>query len=98
MITHTEEDITAAASLLGVLGHAKRLEVMLLLHSVGPLSVSELIDRVGMEQSAMSHQLRVLRDARLVSSTRHGKRVLYRLHDHHIAHIIVDALAHVAEP
>ena len=51
-----------------------------------------------MEQSAMSHQLRALREARLVRSTRRGKRVLYELHDHHVARIIEDALFHTREP
>ncbi len=90
------EVIERTAALLGLLGHPKRLEALLLLRD-GPLSAGELASQLGLEQSAMSHQLRLLRDARLVSSDRQGRRVLYRLTDHHVAHIIGDALAHVSE-
>jgi len=45
----------------------------------------------------MSHHLRVLRDARLVRTERRGKHVIYRLHDHHVAHIVEDAISHVIE-
>ena len=45
----------------------------------GPLAVGEITARLGMEQSAVSHQLRVLREAELVRVERHGKRRLYKL-------------------
>ena len=45
----------------------------------GPLSVGEITELLGMEQSAVSHQLRVLREADLVKAERHGKRRLYTL-------------------
>ena len=60
-----------------------------------PQSVSELVASVGMEQSAVSHQLRVLRDGGLVVGERHGRRVLYSLHDHHVAWLIDQAIGHV---
>lgn len=97
MTTPTKPDIAETASLFAALAHPGRLGVVLALHEAGSLSVSELMDRVGLEQSAMSHQLRVLREARLVQTERNGKQVLYRLHDHHVAHIVVDALSHVRE-
>jgi DNA-binding transcriptional ArsR family regulator len=97
MTTPTEDDIAATAALLATLGHPGRLSVVVALHNHGALSVSALSELVGLEQSAMSHQLRVLRDARLVEADRNGKQMLYRLHDHHIAHIVVDALSHVRE-
>lgn len=96
IMTTMDEALKRTAALLGLLGHAKRLEVLLLLREE-PLSAGELAKRLELEQSAMSHQLRLLRDARLVSSDRQGRRVLYRLADHHVAHIIGDALAHVSE-
>jgi len=91
-----DEDLKRTAALLALLGHPKRLEVLLLLREE-PLSAGELARRLELEQSAMSHQLRLLRDARLVSGDRQGRQVLYRLADHHVAHIIGDALAHVSE-
>jgi DNA-binding transcriptional ArsR family regulator len=58
-------------------------------------SVSELIVAVGMEQSAVSHQLRLLRDAGLVVGERHGRRVVYSLYDDHVASLIDQAVWHV---
>jgi DNA-binding transcriptional ArsR family regulator len=46
----------------------------------------------------MSHQLRTLRDAGLVRSERRGKHVFDELCDHHVAHIVKDAIAHASEP
>jgi ArsR family transcriptional regulator, nickel/cobalt-responsive transcriptional repressor len=60
-----------------------------------PQSVSELIAAVGMQQSAVSHQLRLLRDIGLVVGERHGRRVVYSLHDEHVAALIDQAVWHV---
>ncbi len=61
----------------------------------GPRSVGELADTVGMEQSAVSHQLRVLRHLRLVVGERNGRAVIYSLHDDHVAVLLDEAVAHV---
>jgi ArsR family transcriptional regulator, nickel/cobalt-responsive transcriptional repressor len=58
-------------------------------------SVSELVEAVGMEQSAVSHQLRVLRDGGLVVGERSGRRVVYSLHDEHVAELIDQAVGHI---
>lgn len=58
-------------------------------------SVSELVAAVGMEQSAVSHQLKLLRDSGLVAGERHGRRVIYSLYDHHVAWLIDQAIGHV---
>jgi ArsR family transcriptional regulator, nickel/cobalt-responsive transcriptional repressor len=58
-------------------------------------SVSELIAAVGMQQSAVSHQLRLLRDIGLVVGERHGRRVVYSLYDDHVASLIDQAVGHV---
>jgi ArsR family transcriptional regulator, nickel/cobalt-responsive transcriptional repressor len=60
-----------------------------------PRSVSELVAAVGMEQSAVSHQLRLLRETGLVVGTRHGRRVVYSLYDDHVASLIDQAIGHV---
>jgi DNA-binding transcriptional ArsR family regulator len=60
-----------------------------------PRSVSELIAAVGMEQSAVSHQLRLLRDMGLVVGERQGRRVVYSLYDEHVASLIDQAAHHV---
>jgi DNA-binding transcriptional ArsR family regulator len=61
----------------------------------GPRSVSELIAAVGMEQSAVSHQLKLLREIGLVVGERHGRRVVYTLYDDHVASLIDQAVGHV---
>lgn len=88
--------LTQAAALLRAVSHEARLLVLLSLRD-GPQPAGKLQELAGMEQSAMSHQLRVLREARLVRTERQGKQVLYSLHDHHVVHILEDALTHVAE-
>jgi DNA-binding transcriptional ArsR family regulator len=61
----------------------------------GALSVSELADAVGMEPSAVSHQLRLLRHLRFVVGRRDGRRVVYDLYDDHVAHLLEEAISHV---
>jgi ArsR family transcriptional regulator, nickel/cobalt-responsive transcriptional repressor len=58
-------------------------------------SVGELADAVGMEQSAVSHQLRVLRHLGLVIGERRGRSVIYTLHDSHVADLLDQAIFHI---
>lgn len=92
-----EETVRATVELLTAVAHPARLTVLLALSRLGPLSAGDLQQLAGLEQSAMSHQLRALRDARLIRSERRGRRAIYQLDDHHVAHIIEDALTHVQE-
>ncbi len=61
----------------------------------GSCSVGELADAVGMEASAVSHQLRQLRHLGLVIGERRGKQVIYALHDPHVAELLDQAVFHV---
>jgi DNA-binding transcriptional ArsR family regulator len=61
----------------------------------GPCSVNALAAHVGMEPSAVSHQLRVLRHLGLVAGQRDGRSVIYALHDHHVGQLLDEAVAHV---
>jgi DNA-binding transcriptional ArsR family regulator len=58
-------------------------------------SVGELAEAVGMEQSAVSHQLRILRNLGLVTRKRDGRFVLYDLHDDHVGALVREAIFHV---
>lgn len=89
--------LAAAVALFSALAHPVRLHVLTLLDRRGEASVGELQAACGVEQSALSHQLATLRRARLVATERSGRKVVYRLADHHVAHIVRDALLHVAE-
>jgi DNA-binding transcriptional ArsR family regulator len=63
--------------------------------SGGACSVNELADAVGMEPSAVSHQLRVLRHLGLVVGDRQGRRVVYDLYDDHVGELLEQAISHV---
>jgi DNA-binding transcriptional ArsR family regulator len=60
-----------------------------------PCSVNELAAAVAMEQSAVSHQLRILRHLGLVVGERHGRRIVYALHDSHVGVLLEEAIYHV---
>jgi DNA-binding transcriptional ArsR family regulator len=61
----------------------------------GPHAVTDLMAALKMEQSAVSHQLRVLRDHRLVKAEQVGRRRVYALHDEHVMTLLEVALRHV---
>ena len=71
-----------------------RLRIVASLRS-GPRTVSEIVAVVGMEQSAVSHQLRVLREHQVLSMRRVGRTRLYELTDEHLGALLDQALAHV---
>jgi DNA-binding transcriptional ArsR family regulator len=75
------------AETMFALATPSRLQILACLHD-GPLSVSEIVEVVGMEQSAVSHQLRVLRDHDVVSVQRDGRKRLYALRTEHVAELL----------
>jgi len=60
----------------------------------GSCTVGELVETLDMQQSAVSHQLQVLRHLGLVVGERHGRNVLYALYDPHLADLLREAVAH----
>jgi DNA-binding transcriptional ArsR family regulator len=82
------------ARLMGALSTASRVRILARLRE-GPCTVGELSTTVEMEQPAVSHQLRVLRDLGLVVGTRSGRHVVYDLFDSHIASVLNEALRHI---
>jgi ArsR family transcriptional regulator, nickel/cobalt-responsive transcriptional repressor len=85
---------SAAADAMQALAAPSRLRILARLHE-GPVTVSELAAAVGMEGSAVSHQLRLLRHLGLVVGQREGRRVVYELHDDHVAEMLEQVVAHV---
>lgn len=59
-----------------------------------PSTVSDLANAVGMGQSAVSHQLRLLRNLGLVEGERHGRYIIYRIFDNHVSELINQAIYH----
>ena len=62
--------------------------------SGGPCSVGDLAREIGMEQPAVSQQLRVLRHLGLVVGERDGRQVIYALHDDHVRALLAEAVSH----
>ena len=84
------------AELFKAFGDSTRMRILnALLQS--ELCVCDLVDIIGMSQSAVSHQLRVLRSAKIVKFRKEGKNVYYSLDDDHIRQLLRDGLAHVTE-
>jgi len=88
--------VAEVAALFKLLGDPSRLTLLDLI-SHGERCVSELAAEAGMSESAASHQLRVLRTARLVRVRREGRQVFYLLDDAHVVRLLKDAAAHAGE-
>lgn len=84
------------ADLFKMFGDPTRTKILKCLQ-IRDLYVGEIADILGMSISAVSHQLRVLRTAKLVKGTKEGKEVKYSLDDDHITKILEYGLSHVSE-
>ncbi|CAM5659599.1 Winged helix-turn-helix transcriptional regulator OS=Streptomyces cyaneofuscatus OX=66883 GN=G3I52_09150 PE=4 SV=1 [Streptomyces cyaneofuscatus] len=82
------------AATLQALATPSRLYILARLQE-GPCSVGDLAEAVGMENSACSHQLRLLRNLGLVTGERQGRSIIYSLYDNHVAELLDQALYHV---
>lgn len=85
---------TDVASTLQALATPSRLYILARLQE-SPCAVGDLARAVGMEASACSHQLRLLRNLGLVIGERQGRSIVYALHDNHVAELLEQALFHV---
>lgn len=83
----------AVADTMQALATPSRVRILGRLRA-GASSVNELAEAVGMEPSAVSHQLRLLRHLGFVVGRREGRRVLYDLYDDHVAHLLDEAISH----
>ena len=84
------------AELFKVFGDSTRIKILYALMN-GDLYVNDIAEIVGVSQSAVSHQLRVLKQARLVKFTRDGKNVTYSLADDHVYAMLSQGLTHICE-
>lgn len=92
----SQQYIQPLADVFKVLGDPTRLRILRVLMNQ-EVCVRDIADELGMGQSAVSHQLRILRDARLVQFRRDGKTVYYSLADAHVFTLLDVGLEHVAE-
>lgn len=91
-----ERTASALAETFRVLGDPTRVRILDAI-SGGEVCVSRIATVVGLSESAVSHQLRLLRHMRLVRARRAGRQVFYALDDRHIAELLDQGLRHVQE-
>ena len=94
--TISEDSLCDLAELLKVFGDSTRIKILYDLFE-GEKNVTEICQDLEMNQSAISHQLKILRTARLVSGKRVGKSILYSLADEHVKTIIAMGIEHIEE-
>ena len=92
----SEEKIKSASQLFKTLGDQTRLSILFLLRQK-ECNVTEISQYLKMEQSAVSHQLKTLRTARLVKYRKEGKSIYYQLKDDHVYQIIHQGMEHIEE-
>lgn len=91
-----EELLYDLAELFKVFGDTTRIKILCALFEA-EMCVCDIAALLGMNQSAISHQLRVLKQARLVKYRKDGKVVYYSLDDEHVKHIFDQGLVHINE-
>ena len=85
------------AELFKVFGDSTRIRILFVLFEA-EVCVCDLAEILNMTQSAISHQLKLLKQAKLVKSRREGKSVFYSLADDHVRTIIAQGMEHIVEP
>lgn len=91
-----EEQLYDLAELFKVFGDTTRIKILSVLFE-SEMCVCDIAAALRMSQSAISHQLRVLKKAKLVKFRREGKVVYYSLHDEHVQRIFDQGFSHISE-
>lgn len=91
-----EEILYDLAEFYKVFGDTTRIKILYIL-SKSEMCVCDISQLLGVSQSAVSHQLRMLKQMKLVKYRREGKSVFYSLSDHHIEMILSQGLEHISE-
>jgi len=92
----SENTIQDICNLLKILSEPARLKIILALNE-GELCVNHIVEAINGNQSAVSHQLRVLKDNKVIKSRRQGQSIVYSLIDEHIMQIVNLVKVHVEE-
>lgn len=96
LVMPNDEVLYELADLFRVFGDSSRIKILYALHD-SELCVQDLANAVQLSQSAVSHQLRVLKDSKLVRFHRDGKTVYYALDDDHVRSILSMGMDHIEE-
>jgi len=91
-----DELLADLADLFKLFGDTTRMKILFSL-SEADLCVCAISELLGMEQSAISHQLKKLKQANLVASRREGKTIIYRLSDDHVRNLVAVGFEHLVE-
>ncbi len=91
-----EEELYDLAELFKVFGDSTRIRILFVLFEA-EVCVCDLAEALHMTQSAISHQLKILKNSKLVKSRREGKSVFYSLADGHVRTIIAQGREHIEE-
>jgi len=91
-----EEELYDLAELFKVFGDSTRIRILFVLFEA-EVCVCDLAEALQMTQSAVSHQLKILKQAKLVKNRRAGKSIFYSLADDHVRAIIGQGLEHIEE-
>jgi DNA-binding transcriptional ArsR family regulator len=91
-----DEEVSDIADFFKVFGDSTRLKILFLLEH-GELPVNSIASKLGMQQSTISQQLKLLRASRLVAHRKEGRSIFYRLNDDHIAKILSMGVEHYEE-
>lgn len=84
------------AELFKVFGDSTRIKILFALFE-SEMCVCDIAETLGMTQSAISHQLKILKQSKLVSNRREGKSIIYFLADEHVRTIIDQGMNHITE-
>lgn len=91
---YDQSQLDRLSQMFSVIGDLSRLKIVAFLLS-GEANVGEIVEEVSLTQSAVSHQLKVLRDHAIVEAQKKGKMVYYRLNDDHVKMIVELGLVHM---
>lgn len=92
---YKNKNIEKLANMFSILGDNTRLQIVtLLMHR--DANVGEIASELNMTQSAISHQLRILRDVQILKNSKIGRKVIYSINDDHVMTIINEGLKHMA--
>ena len=91
-----DEQLQDLGDLFKIFGDTTRIKIMYALYE-GEMCVCAISELLCMTQSAISHQLKTLKDANLVSARREGKEIYYSLSDEHVKSIIAEGFEHITE-
>ena len=91
-----EEKLYDLADLFKIFGDTTRIKILYMLRK-GEFCVNDVAQELHMTQSAVSHQLKILRQSKLVRNRREGKSLFYSLNDDHVVTIIDQGMEHICE-